>query len=792
MKPRSLFPWIFLLVALAVVLVVLRGFLHSSAEPLDARTPTPSKSDTTSTSDVHRAPSADRSEKRRVLPPATGDSAPSPSPCLFGIVLDTTGAPVAGAQIELSKSGVEDAHLSRVDQRGHWDTFPIQAVAQTTSDADGRFTFSGIDAGRLQLVAREESYGDALLFVHVPHAGPLRVTLNRQHQLPGRVIDRITESSIAQAAITVVVTRIDGGISHVLGLLRTTSRNDGSFDIPLPNSESQHGLVVRVRADGYVPITEGFGMNHGQPEPARLLLKMNRGRALQIHLLPKGAEEPLGGVKVLLESYEAPYHDFPYHVVTDDEGAADVDDFPITDKVRVLLFDDFWALDTTDTPSIDKNTAMGGQILRVTKEEGACLTIPVVPSASLRGQVLDVDTSRPVAGIKLQVGRYADFWHPSSSVFTRTLQTDEDGRFSSSGLWRTRTYAYVLPGSWCNWPQGWGGIPPGSPGFPLDRFINPVDLAANTSASITIYAKKTAQIEGRVVDERGHPLEGVELKAKDLPTDRWIYSERRHSDTTQCTTDSRGRFKLEHIPPRPTFEFQGRKPGFPRSLFGPYALEPGKSRNVGDIVMRRSARVTVVVRGPAGPVPGVRVLLTARSPDHRLDSPVTLTTDASGTATTTAMESPRVSWRILNCPEDLAVRGLRNEVTVNLALDGADRIEIEMTERHFFVGVMQTSDGKPFGRGMMLARRILDETTGKLAAQPSLIFCDDVEGRFRFPAQPGTYMIEWMSRDESKVGRTKDVRVDYSVATGSRITTNVPTTVIAGKPITPQTSQEKN
>ncbi|HGY90857.1 MAG TPA: hypothetical protein ENK43_06775 [Planctomycetes bacterium] len=627
-------------------------------------------------------------------------------------------------------------------------------------------------------MARHPRLGDSRVFVQIPRPQPLRVVLRLGRRLPGRVIDRATDAGIPGATISALVGVQDGkGGFDMVGVLKAVSGEDGSFAFPLPDIGRNHSLTFRVRATGYAtPFPRGVGIYDGKPDEDRLIFKLNRGRELRIQLVSAEDGVPVPNVKVLLDGRRS--IQFTHQVITDADGMAVVKDFPPSSEVAILVMDKTWALDTTAHATIDNNTALGGKVFPIEAKGNTSLTIPVVPSATLSGQVRDAETQAPLAGIWVEVGRFADFVNPAS-IFTRRVITDDDGRFRVGGLWRTRTYAYVLPGAWCNWPDGWNGEEVGKDGFSRERFVNSVELAKEASADIVIHAKKTAVLEGRVVDENGKPVAGARLQEEASFVDWRRFTDRQRRQVSVAISGRDGRFRLEKLTALSDFRLQCAHPDFPRSVFGPFPLRPGETMNAGDMVLRRSAVITVEVQGPSGPVPGVQVLLTPRGRKRLLDSRVTVTTDESGVATTTAVTAKRVNWRILNLPPGLVTRGLANEAPVDLALDGSDRILITLERRHFLVGVMQTADGKPFTGGTLLLRRVIDERTGVLS-EPIVRFSSDSEGRFHFPVPPGTYVIEWMDHYESMKGHTKEVNVRYSVKSGSPITADQPTTVVAG------------
>lgn len=157
------------------------------------------------------------------------------------------------------------------------------------------------------------------------------------------------------------------------------------------------------------------------------------------------------------------------------------------------------------------------QIRRITVgPAGAVANFSLIPGSAIEGVVKDERTDEPVAGASVRALRTPGVMYAAE----RRVTAGSDGRFRITGL---------KPGDW----QLEAGAPPRH-----TRERTHVALAvAEQVAAVELRVAVTPVIRGRVIDERGAPAPGVELRAIG------------YRDNGAATADGNGSFEMQGLPP---------------------------------------------------------------------------------------------------------------------------------------------------------------------------------------------------------------------------------------------------
>ena len=269
------------------------------------------------------------------------------------------------------------------------------------------------------------------------------------------------------------------------------------------------------------------------------------------------------------------------------------------------------------------------------------------------GRVIDGTTGAPVPGARV---------HSSAPEF---VITDESGQFAMFDVPATNVLISVIKAGY-------------STSYPYELFYGAsslfnelmdgrrgmsVSVGAGERKTLTIRAWKTATISGRVLDEAGEPVVGVEVFA--YP--RMLAGGRPWLNTTLAFTghtDDRGAYRIpelragDYVVGVPSTRITGRAIGrvdpitYAPGVTAPSAatavtIAPGAERSGLDVVLAptRAYAVAGRVTGPSGSVAGIPIRLVHAN-DGLADTDVAIgATDGSGRFTLPAV--PPGSYRLL-------------------------------------------------------------------------------------------------------------------------------------------------
>jgi beta-lactamase regulating signal transducer with metallopeptidase domain/protocatechuate 3,4-dioxygenase beta subunit len=483
------------------------------------------------------------------LATATSDDAPAkPAASLVrlsegperisGRVVDDQGQPAPGSEVVLRRPPADALGLDESDQ----------PLVRVLADTEGRFAFEGLATGRyavwanqgMQTSRRGWSEGEAVVLPRQdgkPH-GPLELHLAPGRSIQARVVDAATGRPIAGATVRAP---FDGLTVDP----RTNAQGLATLG-PLP----ARTWALVAWADGHARQERVADLEN--QEQALVHFRLTAGGRLE-GVARDETGQPLPNVRTRLIA-GSDYRWWPDTALTDPEGRFVFDGLPRDVSINVHTF-------RTDRGESSRFVRLSSDRQR--------LEVSLAPrpfGGSVAGIVAD-EQGQPIAGAR--VVNIGNEWFPER----RETTTGPDGRFRLDDLFTNQRQYYEMGG-----PQPYRMILALAPGHqPTAMPVEAGPRDRPTEVKLTLKAGHT--IAGRVVDESGHPIEGVLVKT-DGSLGEWFLSER-------LFTDEEGRFRVDQLDAQALFEFTRRGHG-----------------SVSNRLLAADAGETTVVMGPLGRIAG--------------------------------------------------------------------------------------------------------------------------------------------------------------------------------------------
>jgi beta-lactamase regulating signal transducer with metallopeptidase domain len=411
------------------------------------------------------------------------------------VVRDSDGTAAGGATVVLLPPPPGDAEYYVV-------RFPLRRVV---AGADGAFAFDGLAPGRYHIWANLEkltsrSHGDRGTTVVLPKAGaapgpgPVVLRLVAGLAVTARVRDKATGRPIPRATVRILWSDFESD--------PTTDAAGVAVLQPLTAARWN----TEVWAEGYAIESRTLNLEGGADAEAEFLL--GPGGALD-GTVRDPAGKPLAGVGLSARRPNAVYQ--TAYVKTDANGHYRLEHLPrdVPLEINVSKTDygrkDVTAQVTALTTALD-------------------ITLEAAPRGGSIAGVVRNAAGGPIAGAEL-----TNMGQSSSDV--RKARTGPDGRFVMHNLYRNNVGEEVIVRA--------AGFAP--------RRLTVASGPPDRPAEVAIALEAGHRIKGRVVDERGNPLEGV-----------WVYfahGDHMFSEGGRGTTDADGQFAFDSLPPDATFSF---------------------------------------------------------------------------------------------------------------------------------------------------------------------------------------------------------------------------------------------
>jgi protocatechuate 3,4-dioxygenase beta subunit len=438
---------------------------------------------------------------------------------------------------------------------------PPKALASSVTRTDGTFALSvpaaegvlrlGLAAGGAapsvlgrMLEARGEDVGD--------------VRLGRAAALAGRLLDE-RGGAIVGATVTLWAGR--GRPLDDLSLVEAvpqeaTTKADGTFRFEAAGSE---GNRLRFEGPGFAT-QERTGLRSGAlVKPVAMTL----GRVLRGSVTLSDRRSPSGSVLVRFEGRTT-----TRWVETRPDGSFLIDGAPAEPGAVVA--------DAGDRGRASSPVAAGS---------ATALTIALAPTASLRGRVVETETGRPLAGVRLVV-------RGEGTVFL--ARSSPDGRYEARGLAPQRYRVTADDDRFVPWTRS-------------------VAVAAGQAEDLDVPLVRGASLVGRVTAEDGAPIEGAivsTVRPGEHPFQAFV-RRMESGDDARVHTARDGSFRATRLPPGENQRLDVRHEEFEERSVGGIDLVAGKALSGVSVVLRRGLTVRGIAKDEAGrPLPGVEVQLS--------------------------------------------------------------------------------------------------------------------------------------------------------------------------------------
>jgi protocatechuate 3,4-dioxygenase beta subunit len=474
-----------------------------------------------------------------------------------GRVLDSAGAPVAGARVAWEAFRSDEQVL--VDET-KGETPP--AIGETTTDAAGRFRIT-LDKAGVEVAIRvlPGALPGALMegpFDSTEDVALDDIELPAAEKVSGRISDEAGKP-VAGARV-----RATGGLGFqeedVIFYAEAKSAADGSYSIP--NAPAGNG-GLSVRATGHSPSR--------QPSAQRrttVNVTLKKGGTIR-GVVSDAAGKPAEGATVIAGSLAAQSNSSgAYELAGVPPGAREVEAF--------------WKEDL----------AARRDTVHLKKGETVDVALRLAKAASVSGSVIDERTRRPLAGVRVSASSASFFRGDARS---RRSRTDGKGKFRIPGLAPRR---YTVSASKTDY------LPVAMPG---------IVAAVSPPGSVAIALQKAAAVSGRVTDGGGAPVAGARVR---FARDSNVRALMRGGPAAflgrpGVTTGPDGAFRMRGLAAEKNLTLEAAKPGYVTAKRHGLTLKPGEAVKDVSLVVKRGLEARGRVVDSAGqPIGGAEIRLS--------------------------------------------------------------------------------------------------------------------------------------------------------------------------------------
>jgi len=489
---------------------------------------------------------------------------------ISGAVLDPNGNPAAGARVQAYKKAPKGGPFDREEP-----------LSETEADARGSFSLDGLRDGTYEVLASSEKHGEGIQRAVKAGRSDLVIRLGGLAVIKGKTID--AEDGSPVAGVEVQLGRE--------GTRRTTSKEDGSFELTFPKRAGDPGenpagpkgktVYLLVRHPDY-------GTHEAYPNlEEELTLKLQRATEVHGTVVDQGGD-PVRGAKVWWEVPGWPEDSRPSRST-----------YSAADGTFSLKFWRLAAGPAIDIVAWSPGTGRARITLAWSSVPWPEVQIALRPGRKVEGTVTGPNGA-PVEAAAIRLSRQAEGRDGMrSSVYangpprSRTAVSGRDGSYRIDDL---------EPGSYRMDVQAAG----------LGRrTIDPVEVGEE-AVRLDIALDRGGQVSGRVVGADGSPFAGAEVVA--LPEggagERWKEADRRFERYTfkmlfevavglrsaSARTADDGTYRIVDLPDEPFLVIAGAPSCF-GSMAGP--VRPG-DEPIPDLVLIAPARITGRVRATSG------------------------------------------------------------------------------------------------------------------------------------------------------------------------------------------------
>ncbi len=625
------------------------------------------------------------------------------------VVLDNGGAAAAAAEVLLLFPPPNG-------QEYYTHKFPIR---RATTNANGAFVFEGLPAGKYRVWANlgkltsrpKRSDGATVVLTNPGEAArPLELRLVNGVAVSVVVKDRATERPIPDATVHLTWSDYDADLH--------TDRDGGVVLQPMRAEEWQ----VEAWAPGFARESQPINLKNGAD--AKIEFHLGPGADLE-GVVRDAAGKPLAAAGVSA-SVAGRYQQIAY-VESDAHGRYRLPYLPRDVGLQLYVSKSEYV-----ARNVPAQVGGSGVVLDLTLE-------PRPDGGSIVGVVLD-HNGKPISGAELiNMG--------NSTSDTRETKTGQDGRFRLDNLYVDRNFGKEIL------VKARGTAPKR-----LKVETGPRDKPAE--ATITLDAGH--RITGRVVDEKGNPLQSVRVY--------FAHGNHAFSDGGHVDTDKDGRFNFDSLPPNCPFSFV--KTGY--SEFESRTLELD-TNSVITITMKPAGVILgkAVDAKTGRPIPACNVRVTYSSTRQNDEPSVGLLASVSdpGQYFQSADGTFQLADLVVGMPLQVTVsaRGYENTLVERVVVAHPDEaradeyklVPLDPASLRSYRGQLLNTNGKPIAGAQLRLIAATDRTpqnsigfpfnwsmieSGQIAQQPKitrfLSGVTDKEGQFEFAGVPRKDHVE--------------------------------------------------
>ncbi|MCB9833157.1 MAG: carboxypeptidase regulatory-like domain-containing protein [Planctomycetes bacterium] len=642
-----------------------------------------------------------------------------------GRLRDEKGRPVAGGRVRLMPNqDLDDLSPLRIKALVESFMAEDEALDETTSDAEGRFSFPLNAAGVYGLVAeatgRQTAFSNRIRLRAGQAAEEVELVLGPGIALRGLVRDEAGEA-VAGALVAALAKGRD-----IPGQFRTQkARSDGEGRFVIEGCGEGRNMVM-CRAEGFAPWGDSIRIADGKPVEIRL----ERGQALEGRVREQGSEKPLAEVH-LAAFGKAP---ILTSTQTDADGHYRLEGLS---SERAILVAWKEGLQVVPEPGLRIDNGPFSIIMLAPDEQGRLperLDIHMRGGGRIEGRVVDASSGEGIAGARVFALGSGDSEMALISARSARI-SDGEGRFVLDG---------VAPGPFTLMAM--------APDHRMVQAPSRKDLRGGSTSPTLIEAGQvivdqvvpmTAGLRqvGRVVDGRGRGVAGAILRwgpqdATALRDDLSLML----ADDLDCVSDGEGRFEIRGLDRDRAIEIEAEHPDFPGG--GTYGLAPG---TVGaapiELVMKTGSCLEGLIRRADGsPLAGAEINLRRevsgrRSPLAETPKRVDLAavSDATGAFRFEGLAAGRWGLMLDRLEGDVLPADFQDR----LILDGEETrtLVLDLRRNLSIRGILVDAQGRPCPGCVLVCEILLPDggvraiTSGRHLLGRSR---SDKEGRFGF------------------------------------------------------------
>ncbi|MFT5286074.1 MAG: protocatechuate 3,4-dioxygenase beta subunit, partial [Planctomycetota bacterium] len=434
---------------------------------------------------------------------------------IAGVVLDTSGDPLAGATVELSEGSSSGGF-------GGWGG---SSGPSAKSEIDGSFVFENVAPGSISLLAKAEGLADSL-------ASAFELAPSQQVEevlLALRVGGKITGQVLNPDGYPEAGQRVTWG-SNAMGFGSrgdTNADSDGRFvfenvtpgEWAVSAVPSMEEFGKRMQEGGENAFVDVMGklitktVTVNDMEQVEVFLGGEPRQPVRIHGMVTRAGEPLAGASVYAVSEASAVFEGMKTALADDNGVYEL------------------VIDRPGSHTISATSGSIGveRVVEVPRREELLVDL-AIPLGRIEGRVTEPDRT-PAGGVRLALQREDGLGRIRWAGGQKT--TDADGRYAfddlEAGIYTVRANVAT-----------WGGSSDESFGTSI---LSSVEVEKDRTASgVDFKLEKAGTVVGLVVDENDSPLPGASLFFRDA-------GGRLVTSVSSTVSDANGRFEKTGLAP---------------------------------------------------------------------------------------------------------------------------------------------------------------------------------------------------------------------------------------------------